>query len=141
MTQRPAVLEDLIFVLFGVLEVENGLETCERSFSWDFRFDFLQNFEAVLYDVFYCLFREVVHLLSADSEKSLPGELVDTLHPRLFTSKECDAGSFFRGQIFFLMIRRPPRATLFPYTTLFRSSKSLSRARPSSVSRKAKNDA
>src|SRR3982750_5020445 len=27
------------------------------------------------------------------------------------------AGSFF----FFLMIRRPPRSTLFPYTTLFRS--------------------
>src|SRR2546423_8741284 len=27
-------------------------------------------------------------------------------------------GSFF----FFLMIRRPPRSTLFPYTTLFRST-------------------
>src|SRR3970282_2855456 len=26
-----------------------------------------------------------------------------------------------RPQIFFLMIRRPPRSTLFPYTTLFRS--------------------
>src|SRR3712207_7766846 len=25
--------------------------------------------------------------------------------------------------IFFLMIRRPPRSTLFPYTTLFRSKK------------------
>src|SRR5436309_15748630 len=25
--------------------------------------------------------------------------------------------------LFFLMIRRPPRSTLFPYTTLFRSSK------------------
>src|SRR6266511_98764 len=29
--------------------------------------------------------------------------------------------------LFFLMIRRPPRSTLFPYTTLFRSA---SRARP-----------
>src|SRR4051812_49826062 len=27
---------------------------------------------------------------------------------------------------FFLMIRRPPRSTLFPYTTLFRSRKSAS---------------
>src|SRR2546430_17084811 len=27
---------------------------------------------------------------------------------------------------FFLMIRRPPRSTLFPYTTLFRSWKSVS---------------
>src|SRR3712207_8091329 len=26
-----------------------------------------------------------------------------------------------RVQLFFLMIRRPPRSTLFPYTTLFRS--------------------
>src|SRR5687768_18313649 len=26
-----------------------------------------------------------------------------------------------RNTIFFLMIRRPPRSTLFPYTTLFRS--------------------
>src|ERR1019366_10812407 len=25
------------------------------------------------------------------------------------------------GMFFFLMIRRPPRSTLFPYTTLFRS--------------------
>src|SRR5256885_8761809 len=29
----------------------------------------------------------------------------------------CDQSLFF----FFLMIRRPPRSTLFPYTTLFRS--------------------
>src|SRR2546423_7845128 len=37
----------------------------------------------------------------------------------LFTRKpSLGAGSFF----FFLMIRRPPRSTLFPYTTLFRSS-------------------
>src|SRR5438874_12356852 len=27
-----------------------------------------------------------------------------------------------RSLVFFLMIRRPPRSTLFPYTTLFRSS-------------------
>src|SRR2546422_7792980 len=29
--------------------------------------------------------------------------------------------------IFFLMIRRPPRSTLFPYTTLFRSASSAAR--------------
>src|SRR5688572_31821539 len=28
----------------------------------------------------------------------------------------------FLYSLFFLMIRRPPRSTLFPYTTLFRSS-------------------
>src|SRR2546429_8919124 len=31
-----------------------------------------------------------------------------------------DASGMFT-QFFFLMIRRPPRSTLFPYTTLFRS--------------------
>src|SRR5690242_21896093 len=30
--------------------------------------------------------------------------------------------SFHLSLIFFLMIRRPPRSTLFPYTTLFRSA-------------------
>src|SRR3712207_7376216 len=33
--------------------------------------------------------------------------------------------------VFFLMIRRPPRSTLFPYTTLFRSGRRASPARPS----------
>src|SRR3712207_8840879 len=32
----------------------------------------------------------------------------------------CDGATLFRF-FFFLMIRRPPRSTLFPYTTLFRS--------------------
>src|SRR3712207_9135059 len=30
---------------------------------------------------------------------------------------------WFVRLVFFLMIRRPPRSTLFPYTTLFRSKK------------------
>src|SRR3712207_8735216 len=33
-----------------------------------------------------------------------------------------DAGKCRFG-VFFLMIRRPPRSTLFPYTTLFRSAR------------------
>src|SRR5258708_2975955 len=33
--------------------------------------------------------------------------------------------------IFFLMIRRPPRSTLFPYTTLFRSYKLITNVRSS----------
>src|SRR5260370_14993355 len=35
-------------------------------------------------------------------------------------------GPPFNCKIFFLMIRRPPRSTLFPYTTLFRSQQSTS---------------
>src|SRR3712207_9037609 len=34
------------------------------------------------------------------------------------------------GSFFFLMIRRPPRSTLFPYTTLFRSSHAGKRPHP-----------
>src|SRR3712207_7498489 len=35
--------------------------------------------------------------------------------------------NFFQARTsFFLMIRRPPRSTLFPYTTLFRSDPSIS---------------
>src|SRR5437588_9208562 len=34
----------------------------------------------------------------------------------------CDLRYSFLYLLFFLMIRRPPRSTLFPYTTLFRSA-------------------
>src|SRR3712207_8001897 len=37
--------------------------------------------------------------------------------------------SDFRAFFFFLMIRRPPRSTLFPYTTLFRSGPQRQRSR------------
>src|SRR5258705_8235369 len=36
---------------------------------------------------------------------------------------------------FFLMIRRPPRSTLFPYTTLFRSDPASTRSSPTACSR------
>src|SRR5471030_3481012 len=39
---------------------------------------------------------------------------------------------------FFLMIRRPPRSTLFPYTTLFRSSGSLPHGCPRACRRIAR---
>ena len=38
----------------------------------------------------------------------------------VMTSVGCEAVFDF---VFFLMIRRPPRSTLFPYTTLFRSGR------------------
>src|SRR3712207_7508745 len=36
---------------------------------------------------------------------------------------------------FFLMIRRPPRSTLFPYTTLFRSARTAAQASVSRIRR------
>src|SRR5205809_7186779 len=47
--------------------------------------------------------------------------LISTFLLRLFVS------------FFFLMIRRPPRSTLFPYTTLFRSHGGASRLRRPAV--------
>src|SRR3712207_8280046 len=44
-----------------------------------------------------------------------------TLRPALASIVTQLSGRFF----FFLMIRRPPRSTLFPYTTLFRSPMSM----------------
>src|SRR5258706_13852075 len=37
----------------------------------------------------------------------------------------CGRPHWWRLFVFFLMIRRPPRSTLFPYTTLFRSQRGL----------------
>src|SRR5215467_15379769 len=45
------------------------------------------------------------------------------------TSRERRRSSLF--VFFFLMIRRPPRSTLFPYTTLFRTRTGRGRCRPS----------
>src|SRR2546429_4896711 len=42
---------------------------------------------------------------------------------RFSRSIHCTSLIFFSVFFFFLMIRRPPRSTLFPYTTLFRSKK------------------
>src|SRR5476651_2836981 len=48
----------------------------------------------------------------------------------------CDITSRACGVVlFFLMIRRPPRSTLFPYTTLFRSAGSRARRRSYADSR------
>src|SRR6266487_3610131 len=44
------------------------------------------------------------------------------LHASIEHFRQVWAGLFtFAYVLFFLMIRRPPRSTLFPYTTLFRS--------------------
>src|SRR2546430_13224744 len=43
-------------------------------------------------------------------------------HSAMLRNKETRHRMFIGLLIFFLMIRRPPRSTLFPYTTLFRSA-------------------
>ena len=46
-------------------------------------------------------------------------EILDNLRAYSVDTIELGVQSF--AVVFFLMIRRPPRSTLFPYTTLFRS--------------------
>src|ERR1039457_3661319 len=62
------------------------------------------------------------------SEYDFPAPGLDVGKMRLRLQTTALAAVHGRGQsgtsgflIFFLMIRRPPRSTLFPYTTLFRS--------------------
>jgi hypothetical protein len=52
MAQRPAVLENLIFESFGVLDVESGLKPSKRGLTSDRFFNFLQDFQAILYPRF-----------------------------------------------------------------------------------------
>src|SRR3712207_8340321 len=49
--------------------------------------------------------------------------------------------STFFPVLFFLRIRRPPRSTLFPYTTLFRSLLRPPRGRPVRVGRRSRRQA
>src|SRR5207248_11739117 len=53
-----------------------------------------------------------------------------SLIPLLFLCYSVSSILFF---IFFLMLRRPPRSTLFPYTTLFRSPRDLRHRRPGTL--------
>src|SRR5256885_4733514 len=50
------------------------------------------------------------------------------MHPRI--SRILYQLFFSNPYFFFLMIRRPPRSTLFPYTTLFRSTPSFNPSNP-----------
>src|ERR1700730_15721977 len=87
MAQRPSVLKNLIFELLGVLDVQGGLKSSKRGLTSDCFFNFLQDFQAILYHKLYCLLREIIHLLSADPEEGLPAEFVETHQPRFFSSE------------------------------------------------------
>src|SRR3989337_2509982 len=71
---------------------------------------------SISYDVF-CLKKKKGHVgLAPVACGHDPGDQRSSL-PRCFVSNPLMTPCFF-----FLMIRRPPRSTLFPYTTLFRST-------------------
>jgi hypothetical protein len=98
MAQRPPELENLIFELLGVLEVESGLEPSKRGLTSDYLFNFLQDFEAILDYELYSALREIIHLLSADPEEGLEVQFADTFQPGLFSGEEFDAVSLLLSQ-------------------------------------------
>src|SRR5208337_2724761 len=62
--------------------------------------------------------------LRADDGWHLPDDKGEVLlsvdHPKLLSRISLGSDVALVDTVFFLMIRRPPRSTLFPYTTLFR---------------------
>src|SRR6266849_3541709 len=56
---------------------------------------------------------------STDIELYLVRQVIDAHRGRISVESQPNRGTAFLI-IFFLTIRRPPRSTLFPYTTLFR---------------------
>ena len=86
------------FELLRVLDVESGLKPSKRDLTSDYSFNFLEDFQAILYHKLYSPLREIIHLLSADPEEGLPVEFAETLQPRLFSSEEFDAVSLLLSQ-------------------------------------------
>src|SRR6266480_2892469 len=59
--------------------------------------------------------------LRHDAPSIASGERIFSLRSALIFLHVALSLPLLIGFVFFLMIRRPPRSTLFPYTTLFRS--------------------
>src|SRR5438067_11035764 len=74
------------------------------------------------YDLLYSFFHagQICRLITLSSTPLIAGDCfeMDAVSALCFSSLRVGLVFF---SVFFLMIRRPPRSTLFPYTTLFRS--------------------
>src|SRR5476649_1006778 len=86
------------------------------------------------YDVF-CLKKKKVW---TDDEELAAGELVEVHAVSEAIASKAIANPRNVTLLFFLMIRRPPRSTLFPYTTLFRSGEFSPAARGEQIGRQTR---
>src|SRR5258707_510597 len=67
--------------------------------------------------------KEIACIQSATSRQRTKDQVYSQNEMLAYQQKESTARvASIMENSFFLMIRRPPRSTLFPYTTLFRSS-------------------
>src|SRR3990172_7269378 len=71
--------------------------------------------------IFQCPYRELLSR-SLGCRPRLRGRSCATPRSSEEHTTELQSRPHLIWPLFFLMIRRPPRSTLFPYTTLFRSS-------------------
>ena len=79
MAQRPPELENLIFELLGVLEVESGLEPSKRGLTSDYLFNFLQDFHAILDHELYSPLGEIIQGAIVSARSSNDGLAVQII--------------------------------------------------------------
>src|SRR5215218_7263704 len=76
----------------------------------------------ISYAVFCLKKKNILNVASEGTVDELQRVRIDLLRGQLiFATSRGDEAAPLLLVFFFLMIRRPPRSTLFPYTTLFRS--------------------
>src|SRR6476620_2133484 len=67
----------------------------------------------------FCLKKKKIARVGRETSEAARSPRAQRCEGRRFDEDVCRVRPVF-GFLFFLMIRRPPRSTLFPYTTLFR---------------------
>src|SRR3954464_2032237 len=104
----------------------SGVQTC----ALDRKSTRVNSSHTIISYAVFCLKKKQAGRPTALDSRPRPPTPAPALHPAAGAGpagrgRVLDADGTRAGQperiIFFLMIRRPPRSTLFPYTTLFRS--------------------
>src|ERR1039458_9477223 len=99
------------------LEDGLGARRCERLASWNHR---SEEHTSELQSLRHLVCRLLLEKRNEDlAEARRPAAERDESEPAELVEQLLKNGRL--ESLFFLMIRRPPRSTLFPYTTLFRS--------------------
>src|SRR5690242_14504918 len=119
--KRGQVLEEnLVFRVFRTVEVDGvDLEQREITLAFLWRADLANDGVTGAQCETTDLARRDVNIVWAGEIGSVSG--AQEAEAVLENIQHAITGDFLTAFLFFFMIRRPPRSTLFPYTTLFRS--------------------
>src|SRR3989339_392702 len=96
-----------------------GVQTCARSEEHTSELQSLTNLVCRLLLEKNTMERKI----EANSKDKIAADISDAKQEKIYHSlpEITITATRIIDDLFFLMIRRPPRSTLFPYTTLFRS--------------------